>query len=48
MILRSNNLVNKSRVGFLIEFALKSSVNDKMLPSSKRGAIYLLKSAHKS
>ena len=39
---------NCIRVDFAIEPPLKSSQNDKMLPSFKRGTIYLLKSAHKS
>ena len=39
---------NEIGVGFLIEPPLKSSPNNKMLLLSKRGAIYLLKSAQKS
>ena len=36
------------RVGYLIEPPLKSCPSDKILLSFQRGAIYLLKSAHKS
>ena len=46
VVLRDNNLEIKLGLVFLIEPPLKSSLNDQMLPSFKRGAIYLLKSTH--
>ena len=39
---------NLVMVGFLNEPPLKSPSSDKVLTSFKRGAIYLLESAHKS
>ena len=49
VVLRGNNLeIKLGLVNFLIESPLKSSPNDKMLLSFKRGAIYLLKATYKS
>ena len=36
------------RIGFVIAHPLKSITNEKMLPSFKRRAIYLLKSDYRS
>ena len=46
--LETQQFRNYVRVGFLIEPSLKLSPSDEMLPSFKRGPIYLLKSTHKS
>ena len=46
--LEGQHFRNYIGVGIFITTPLKSSPNDKMLPSFKEGAIYLLKLAHKS
>ena len=54
VVFRASNLQPKSGFFFwfflinFIEPPLKSSPHDKMLPSFKRGAIYLPKSVHKT
>ena len=48
MVLRGNNLEIKFGLVFFIKTPLKQSSNDKMLPSFKAGAIYLLTSTYKS
>jgi hypothetical protein len=44
--LKGQQFINLIRVGFLFLPPLKSSPNDKMLPSFNRGAIYLLNFSH--
>ena len=48
VVLWGNNLRIKLGLVVFIKPPLKSSPNDKMLPSFERGAIYPLKLAHKS
>ena len=48
VVWRGSSLEIKIGVGFMMKPPLKSSPNDKMLPSFKRGTTYLLKPTHKS
>ena len=48
VVLKGQKFKTSIGVGILIKPPLKSSPNDKMLPSFKRWAIYLLKPTHKS
>ena len=47
VVVKGSSLEIKLRLDFIIKHPFKLSSNDKMLPSFKGGAIYLLKSAHK-
>jgi hypothetical protein len=48
VVLRGSNLENKLELIFFYQTSTQSYVNDKMLPSTKRGAIYVFNSTHKS